>query len=82
MENSIAAHEKIKNRATIRPSNSTPRHLSEEYKNTNSKRYVHFYVHYNTVSIAKTQKQSKRPSVGEWRKKTLVNKYNAMGNPP
>ena len=49
MENSMEVHEKIKNRATIRPSNSTTRHLSEEYKNTNSKRYVHIYVHYNTV---------------------------------
>ena len=29
-------------------------------------------------TIAKTQKQSKCPSMGEWTKKTWVNKHNAM----
>ena len=34
--------------------------------NYNSKRYMHPYVHSNTIHIAKTWKQPKCPSTDEW----------------
>ena len=37
--------QKIKNKTTIRSSYSTAGYLSEEYEHTNSKRYMHPYVH-------------------------------------
>ena len=37
--------QKIKNRTTILSSNSTPRYLTKENKNTNSKRYKYPSVH-------------------------------------
>ena len=43
MENSIEVAQNIKNRAGICLSNSTSGYLSGD--NTNSKRYMHLYVH-------------------------------------
>ena len=40
MENSMEVPQKLKNRMTTQPGNSTPRYLSKESKNTNSKRYM------------------------------------------
>ena len=48
MENSMEVPQKIKNRTTIQSSNSTSGYLSEENKNTNSKRYMHPYAHCST----------------------------------
>ena len=44
-----ASSKKIKNRTTIWSSYSTSGYLTEEYKNTNLRRYVHPYVHYSTI---------------------------------
>ena len=41
IENSIELLQKIKNKTTIRPSNSTPGCISKEKENTSSKRYMH-----------------------------------------
>ena len=59
VENSIRILQKIKNRATLKSSNSTSGYLPEENKSTNSKRYMHPYLHcsiiYNSQDIEKTQ---------------------------
>ena len=47
MENSVEVPHKMKNRATIRPSNPSPGHLSRE--NSNLKKYVHPRVHCSTT---------------------------------
>ena len=72
MENSMEIPQKIKNRITIRFSNSTFEYLSKENEDTNSKRYVYPCVHCSTVySRQDTEiwKQLKCPSVDEWIKK-------------
>ena len=49
MENGMEVAKRIKNRTTIRSSNSTSGYFSEENKNPNSKRYMHFYVHCSII---------------------------------
>ena len=49
MENSMEIPQNIKNRTTIWSSNSTSGYFSEENKNTNSKRYVHPYIHCSII---------------------------------
>ena len=45
VENRMEAPQEIKNRTTLRPSNSTIGYSPKENKNTNLKRYMHSYVH-------------------------------------
>ena len=47
--NSREVPQKIKNRITIWSSNSTPGYFFKENKNTNSKRYMHTYVHCSII---------------------------------
>ena len=49
MENSMEIPQKIKNKTTIWPSYSTSEYLSEEYENTNSKKYMHPCVHCSII---------------------------------
>ena len=49
MENSTRVSQKVKNRTTTWPSNPTSGYLLEEIQNTNSKRYMHLYVHYSII---------------------------------
>ena len=49
MEIFIEIPQKIKNRTTAWPSNSTSGYLSEGKQNTNLKRYMHPYVHCSIV---------------------------------
>ena len=46
---SIEVPQKIKNRTTMQTSNCTSGYLSGEIQNTNSKRYMHPYVHYSII---------------------------------
>ena len=59
MKNSMDVPQKIKNRTTIKSSNSISGFLPEENKSINSKRYIHPYVHfiiiYNSQDIEGTQ---------------------------
>ena len=58
MENSMEVPEKTKNKTTVWSSNSSPRYISKENKNTNSKRYMHCHVHcsitYNSLDTETT----------------------------
>ena len=49
IENSMEAPQKIKNKTTIQFSDFTPGYLSKENENTNSKRYMHPYVHCSII---------------------------------
>ena len=49
MENSMQVSQKIEGRTTIRFSNSTSGYFPKENENTNSKRYMHPYVHCSII---------------------------------
>ena len=58
MKNSIEVPQKTKNRITIWSSNLTPEHISGQ--NYNPKRYMHSYVHSNTIHNSQRQRQYPR----------------------
>ena len=41
--------QKVKNRTTLQSSNHTTGYLPKEYKNTNSKGYMHLYVYSSII---------------------------------
>ena len=45
VENSMQLPQQIKNKLPLSPSDSTSGYVSEETQNTNSKEYMHPYVH-------------------------------------
>ena len=47
MENSMEIPQKVKNRTTLQSSNHTTGYLLKQYKNTDSKRYMHLYIYSN-----------------------------------
>ena len=47
-------------------------YLSEEYENTNSKRYKHPYMHHSIVYNNQDMETTQRPSGDEWLKKMCV----------
>ena len=49
VENSREFPQKIKNGTALWPSDPTPGNLSKETQNTNSKEYMHPYVHCNVI---------------------------------
>ena len=66
MENSIEVTKNIKSRLIIWSSNSASGYFSQENKNTNSKRSMHFYVHCSIICNSKDMEQPKCPLIGEW----------------
>ena len=50
LENSMEVPQKIKNRATLQPSNCTTRYLSKGYKNADLKGHMHLNVYSNTMN--------------------------------
>ena len=65
MENSMDSPQKVKSRTTIWSSYSTSWYLSEEYQNTNTRRYVHCMFIVALFTIAKIWMHPKGPSAGE-----------------
>ena len=59
VEKSMEGTQKIKNETALWPSNSTSGDLAKETQNTNSKEYMHPYVHcsiiYNSQDMEATQ---------------------------
>ena len=70
-ENSVGVPQKTKTRTTTWSSNSTSGYLSEENKNTNSKRCMHPPLWYTAAlfATAKIWKHHNCPSMNEWIKK-------------
>ena len=71
MENSMEIPQKTKNRLSIWSSNPTPGHTSRQ--NSNSKRYMHPYVHSSTIHSSKTWTQSKYSPADEQLTKVWYN---------
>nr|KAF6427968.1 hypothetical protein HJG63_008428 [Rousettus aegyptiacus] len=69
MENSVEFPQKIKNGTTIGSSNPTSGYLSGETQNTDSRRYMHLYVHCSIIHVANIWKQPKYLSIYSWVKK-------------
>ena len=67
--------QKIKNRTIIQSSNSTPGYLSEENKNSNSKRYMYPNVTAALFTIAKIWIQLKCPLIDEWIKMWCIHRH-------
>jgi len=70
METMMEVSQKIKNRTTISPSNSTPGYISEKHRNTNSKRSCNPMFLTGLFTIAKVWKQC--PSTDEWIKEDSI----------
>ena len=72
VENSMEFLQKIKNRTTLWPYNSTSGHISKETQNSNPKALGLVHTPKFTAAvftIAKTRKQHKCPPIDEWIKK-------------
>ena len=65
-ENSIEVTKNIKSRMIVWSSNSASGYFSQENKNTNSKIYMHFYVHCSIICNSQDMGQPKCPLIGEW----------------
>ena len=76
VEHSTQVPQKTKNRITIWSSNPTPEHITRQ--NSNSKRYVHPYVHSSTITIIQTQKQPKCPQKRQMDKEDVVRICNGI----
>ena len=50
LENNMEVPQKIKNKTTLQPSNCTTRHLSNGYKNVDSKGHMHPNVYSSTIN--------------------------------
>jgi len=66
LENSMDVPQKVKNRTTLQSSNQTAGHLPREYKNTNSKGYMHPYVYSSNVHNRQTMERARCPLTNEW----------------
>ena len=62
IEDYMGIHQKMKDRTTLLPNNSTCRYLSQENKRL-TKGYMYPHVHYNTIYNSQW-KQPKCPSLG------------------
>ena len=49
LEKSVEVPQRVKNRATLCPSNYTTGYLPQKYKNSNSKGYMHCYVYSSII---------------------------------
>ena len=74
MENSMKIFQKIKNRMATLHSNSTSAYLFEEIQNTNTKRYMHPYVHCSIIYHSQDKKQLS--VYQEWMDKDMIHTYN------
>ena len=65
VENSMEVPQKVKNRTTLWSSNCTTRYLPKEYKNTNSKGYMHPYV-YSSIIYNSQIMEAAQVSIDWW----------------
>ena len=80
MENSMEVSEEIKKRTTIWSTNPAAQSLSKENKHTNSKIYIHPYVHCS--SIYKSQVKERKPKCPLIDKRTKKRWYTCIHNLP
>ena len=76
VEHSTQVPQTTKDRITIWSSNPTPEHITRQ--NSNSKRYVHPYVHSSTITIIQTHKQPQCPQKRQMDKEDVVRICNGI----
>ena len=69
LESSMEFPQKVKNRATLQPSNCTTRYLPQRYRCSEKKGQMHPMVIAAMSTIAKLWKEPRFPSSDEWIKK-------------
>ena len=76
LENSTEVPQIVKNRTSPQPSDCTTRYLPKEYKNTNSKGYMHPNA-YNSIIIYNSQTMETVQVLinDEWLKKSSINTH-------
>ena len=72
LENSIEFPQKIKNGTALWPNNSTSGNISKETQNTNSKEYVHPYVHCSVIYNCQDLEAAQVPISRSVNKKSAV----------
>ena len=72
MENNMQIPQKVKNRSTIRSSNSTPGYLSKENRNTNSKKKMNPYVYCNIIYNRQDMEATIDRWIDRWIKKIYI----------
>ena len=78
MENSMEISQKIKNRNAIWSSYSTSGYLSKEHEITNSKRYLHPYVHHSIIYNSQDLEATQVPINGWMDKEDVVYIHNGI----
>ena len=82
LENSMEVPQKIKNRTTLWPSNSTARYLSKGYRCAVLKVHMHPNVYSNAINNSQSMERAQCPSTNEWIKKMwciyTMEYYSAM----
>ena len=78
LENSMAIPEKVKNRATLWPSNCTTGYLPKEYENTNLKGYMYSNVYSSIINNSQIMEIAQM-SIDWWMvKEEVVSIYNGI----
>ena len=68
LENTMEVPQKVKNRTTLHPTITPLGYLPKEYKNTNSKRYMHHYVYCSNIYNSQIM-EGAQVSINKWIKK-------------
>ena len=69
LENNVEFPQKIKNRSTLKLSNSTARNLPKGYRSADAQGHLYPDVYSSTLNYSKVWKEPKCPSTDEWMKK-------------
>ena len=78
VESSMEIPQKIKSGSKFQPSYPTSGNISEGTQNTNSKEYMHPMFTAVLLTVGRTWKQPKCPSVDEWIKNAVVHLHNEI----
>ena len=70
--------QKIKNGTALWPRDSIPGNLSKETQNTNSKEYMHPYVHFNIIYNSQDMEETQVPINRQVDKSAVVHIYSGM----
>ena len=77
LENSMEVPQKIKNRTTLWPSNSTTRNLSKGYRSADSYRHMYPNVYISAINNSQIMERAQM-SINWWMDKDVVYIYNGI----
>ena len=78
LENRLAVPQKVEQKVTLWPSNSTPRYIPKRIENICLHKNLHVNVHSSIIQIAKKWKQLKCPPTNEWINKNALCLYSGI----